>query len=332
MTEITLLIILIILSLIFDFLNGFHDSANIVATMISSRAMTPRAALTIVALAEFSGPFLLGVAVAKTIGSEVAAPAALTIAVVMAALVSASLWNLLTWYFGIPSSSSHALIGGILGAVAVGSGLEVIRSAGVLKIAIALFLSPMIGFAISVLIMRLALWLLKGATPKANLFLKRAQIPTAIALALSHGGNDAQKTMGMITLGLVVLGFQDTFVVPVWVILISAAAIATGTATGGWRIIHTLGGKFYRIRPIHSFSSQLTSAIVVFTASILGGPVSTTQVVSSAILGAGAAERKSQVRWGVMTDIVMAWVLTVPASAAAGALLYFPINYLVSII
>lgn len=328
-SPLVLISILIALALIFDFLNGFHDSANIVATMISSRAMTPRAALTIVAVAEFIGPFLLGVAVAKTVGKEVVPPELITIAVVMAALLSASLWNIFTWYFGIPSSSSHALIGGILGAVAVGSGPEVIRMEGVWKVAIALFTSPLIGFVVGVIIMRVTMWLARGATPKASIFFKRIQIPTAIALALSHGGNDAQKTMGVITLGLVVLGFEKSFIVPWWVVFISAAAIAAGTATGGWRIIHTLGGKFYRIRPIHSFTSQLTSGLVVFCASLLGGPVSTTQVVSSSILGVGAAQRKSQVRWGVMADILLAWLLTVPAAAAGAALLYFPIKYFI---
>ena len=329
MSPLILMLILIVLALIFDFLNGFHDSANIVATMISSRAMTARAALTIVALAEFAGPFILGVAVAKTIGTEVAAIQSITIAVVMAALISASLWNLVTWYFGIPSSSSHALIGGILGAVALGSGPAVIRLEGVWKIALALFISPVVGFVGGVLIMSLILFFTQRTTPKVNLFFNRMQIPTAIALALSHGGNDAQKTMGVITLGLIVLGFQQNFAVPWWVITLSAAAIAAGTATGGWRIIHTLGGKFYRIRPIHSFASQLTSGTVVLSASLLGGPVSTTQVVSSGILGVGAAQRKSQVRWGVMGDIAIAWVLTIPAAAGMAALVYFPIKFLV---
>ncbi len=329
MSPLLLLIILIILALVFDFLNGFHDSANIVATLISSRAMTARAALTIVAVAEFVGPFVLGVAVAKTVGTEVALPQSITITVVMAALLSASVWNLVTWYLGIPSSSSHALIGGIVGAVALGSGTEAIRSEGVWKIVLALFISPLLGFLVGVIVMRLTLFLAQTATPKANIFFKQAQLPTAIALALSHGGNDAQKTMGVITLGLMVLGFQQNFVVPWWVIFLSASAIAAGTATGGWRIIRTLGGKFYRIRPIHGFTSQLTSALVVLAASLLGGPVSTTQVVSASILGVGAAQRKSQVRWGVMSDIFIAWVLTVPAAAGIAAVLYFPLKFLV---
>jgi PiT family inorganic phosphate transporter len=329
MSELILLLILIGLALIFNFLNGFNDSANIVATMIASRAMSARAALTLVAVAEFAGPFVLGVAVAKTVATEVASPQAISVAMVMAALVSASLWNVMSWYFGIPSSSSHALFGGIVGAVAVGSSLAAIHLAGVWKIALALFISPIVGFVGGLIVMLVTLFLVQGATPKANIFFKQIQIPTAMALALSHGGNDAQKTMGVITLGLIVLGFQKDFVVPWWVILISAGTMAAGTATGGWRIIHTLGGKFYRIRPIHSFTSQLTSGLVVLGMSLLGGPVSTSQVVSSAILGVGAAQRRSQVRWGVMSDILVAWLLTIPAAAGMAALLYFPLKFLI---
>ncbi|MBL7162371.1 MAG: inorganic phosphate transporter [Anaerolineales bacterium] len=329
MNPLLLISILVALALIFDFLNGFHDSANVVATMISSRAMTPKAALFIAAAANFVGPFLFGVAVAKTVGKEIVSPESVTVAVVMAALVSASLWNIATWYFGIPSSSSHALIGGIIGAVLVGSGYQAVRVEGLWIVGSALFLSPIIGFVVGLLVMRVALWAVKGATPKANAFFKVAQLPTAIALALSHGTNDAQKTMGIITLGLVVLGYQTDFHVPWWVILASATAIGLGTAFGGWRIIHTLGGKFYRIRPIHSFTSQLTSAAVIMGASLTGGPVSTTHVVSTAILGVGAAQRRSQVRWGVMVDIMVAWLLTVPATAGVAALIYFPIAYLI---
>jgi PiT family inorganic phosphate transporter len=324
-----LIIILIALALIFDFLNGFHDSANVVATMISSRAMTPTAALIIATVANFIGPFVFGVAVAKTIGQDVASPDSITIAVVLAALLSASIWNLLTWFFGIPSSSSHALIGGIVGAVVVGTGFQSLKMEGLGLIAIALFLSPVLGYILGQLVMRISMWAVRNATPKANLFFKYAQIPTAFTLALSHGTNDAQKTMGIITMGLVVLGYQESFSVPWWVILASATAIGIGTASGGWRIIHTLGGKFYKIRPIHSFASQLSSMVVILTASLFGGPVSTTHVVSSSILGVGSAQRRSQVRWGVMGDILVAWFLTVPASAGIAALLYFLIDYLI---
>jgi len=324
-----LIIILIGLALTFDFLNGFHDSANVVATMISSRAMTPTAALVIATVANFIGPFVFGVAVAKTIGQDVASPDSITIAVVLAALLSASIWNILTWFFGIPSSSSHALIGGIVGAVIVGTGFQALKMEGLVLVVVALFLSPVLGYVLGQVVMRISMWSVRNATPKANLFFKYGQIPTAFTLALSHGTNDAQKTMGIITMGLVVLGYQDSFVVPWWVILSSATAIGIGTAAGGWRIIHTLGGKFYRIRPIHSFASQLTSMVVILTASLFGGPVSTTHVVSSSILGVGAAQRRSQVRWGVMGDILVAWFLTVPASAGIAALLYFLIDYLI---
>jgi PiT family inorganic phosphate transporter len=323
-----LIIILVALALLFDFLNGFQDSANVVATMISSRAMTPTAALVIASGANFIGPFVFGVAVAKTIGQDVASPASITIAVVLAALLSASIWNLITWFFGIPSSSSHALVGGIIGAVMVGSGWRVLKLNGLTMVGIALFVSPVLGYLLGMIIMRVIMWLVRNATPKANLFFKYGQIPTAFTLALSHGTNDAQKTMGIITMGLVVLGFQDTFIVPWWVILASATAIGIGTASGGWRIIHTLGGKFYKIRPIHSFTSQLTSMAIILTASLFGGPVSTTHVVSSSIIGVGAAQRRSQVRWGVMGDILIAWFLTVPAAGGLAALLYYLIDYL----
>lgn len=315
------LILLLVLALTFDFLNGFHDSSNIVATMISSRAFRPRIALGITAIAEFSGPFLFGVAVAKTIGHEVVAPGTITIEVIFAALLSAIAWNVFTWFFGIPSSSSHALIGGIIGAVGIGAGLDAIQLSGLEKILIALFTSPIIGLVSGYLFTKLVFFLARGASPRINWFFKRSQIITAVALALSHGTNDAQKTMGVITLGLVTTGYLPEFYVPVWVIALSAGAIAIGTAFGGWRLIKTLGAKFYKIRPVHGFSAQVTSAAVILGAAMLGGPVSTTQVVSSAIMGVGSAERLSKVRWGVAGNIAVAWLLTIPSTAlvAAGA-------------
>lgn len=328
--ETYLLLTLVALALIFDFLNGFQDSANVVATMIASRAMTPRAALFIAASANFVGPFIFGVAVAETIGKKVTAPSNITIAVVLAALLSASLWNIITWVFGIPSSSSHALIGGVVGSVFIESGYQVLNTNGLLIIGTSLFLSPVLGFVFGLLIMRLTLRLVRNATPKIDRFFKYGQIPTAVILALGHGANDAQKTMGIITLGLVTLGQQATFHIPLWVKLISAFAIAAGTATGGWRIIHTLGGKFYRIRPIHSLTSQIASTSVIIGSSLFGGPVSTTHVVSSSIIGVGAGQRKSQVRWGVLKEILIAWFLTVPVTAGLSALLYIPINHLLT--
>ena len=321
-----LLIVIIAIALVFDFLNGFHDASNIVATMISSRAMSPRNALLMTALAEFAGPFLFGVAVATTIGSEVLDPAAVTSAVIIAALIGAIFWNLFTWYFGWPSSTSHALIGGLVGAVAVSSGLETIRVDGLLKVLIALFLSPVLGFVLGYLLLKLIYFLARGATPRVNSLFKRAQWGTSLALALSHGTNDAQKTMGVIALAMVTTGYAEQFHVPWWVVALSASAIALGTASGGWRLIETLGGKFYKIRPVHAFGSQLTSAAVIMGAALLGGPVSTTQVVSSSIMGAGSADRVSKVRWTVARDIAVAWLLTIPVSALVAAGCYLLVS------
>ncbi len=317
------LVVVIILALCFDFLNGVHDSSNIVATMISSRAFTPRVALGTIAIAEFSGPFIFGVAVANTIGHEVVDSASITTTIVLAALSSAIVWNLLTWFLGFPSSSSHALVGGIIGAVAVGAGWDAIRLEGLGKILIPLFTSPIIGFVVGFLLLRLMVQLSWNATPRINELFKRSQLVTGVALALSHGTNDSQKTMGVITLALVTAGYLKVFAVPVWVIAMCAGMIALGTATGGWRLIRTLGGKFYRIRPVDGLSSQLTSALVIIGASLVDGPVSTTQVVSSSIIGVGTAERANKVRWGVAQEIVTAWILTVPASAAVAAGVYW---------
>lgn len=316
------LIAIIALALIFDFLNGVHDSSNIVATMISSRAFRPQTALAMTALSHFLGPFIFGVAVAKTIGDEVAESGTLTLHVITACLISAIAWNLLTWFMGIPSSSSHALIGGLVGAIAIGAGFNAIKLSGLEKVLIALFVSPIIGFALGFVLLRVILFLARGATPGINEFFKRAQLVTALGMSFSHGTNDAQKTMGIITLSLVIGGVLPEFKVPLWVIATSAGAIALGTALGGWRLIKTLGGKFYKIRPVHSFASQLTSGLVILTASLFGGPVSTTQVVSSAIIGVGSAERLGKVRWSVAGDIVTAWIVTIPATALLSAGIY----------
>jgi PiT family inorganic phosphate transporter len=321
-----LLIVIIAIAMVFDFLNGMHDSSNIVATMISSRAMAPRAALGMTAVAEFVGPFLFGVAVATTIGSEVVDPAAISSAVIIAALSGAIVWNLITWYFGWPSSTSHALIGGLIGAVAVAEGFDTIHLAGLQKVLVALFLSPILGLVLGYLVVKAIYFLARGATPGVNTLFKRGQWGTSVALALSHGTNDAQKTMGIIAMAMVTTGYVTEFQVPWWVITLSAAAIALGTLTGGWRLIKTLGGKFYKIRPVHAFGSQLTSASTILGAALLGGPVSTTQVVSSAIMGAGSADRVSKVRWTVAREIAVAWLLTIPVAALLAALLYLVID------
>jgi len=245
---------------------------------------------------------------------------------VIAAILSAVIWNVVTWWLGIPSSSSHALVGGIVGAVAVSEGLDAIQSSGLIKVSIALFLSPVLGILLGYLLMNLTLFLVRGATPRVNRFFKRAQIVTATGLALSHGANDAQKTMGVITLGLLVNGTIDEFAVPLWVIALSAGMISLGTAVGGWRLIKTLGGRIYKIRPVHGYVSQISGAIIILGAALLGGPVSTTQVMSSSIMGAGSAERLSKVRWQVGSEMLLAWVMTIPVSAVMAALLYFPFD------
>ncbi|MBI3360736.1 MAG: inorganic phosphate transporter [Chloroflexi bacterium] len=324
-----MLFAIVIAALIFGFLNGIHDSSNIVATAISSRALPPRVALFLTALAESAGPFLFGVAVATTVGKGLIDPTAITPGVVLGAVLAAIAWNLITWFLGIPSSSSHALVGGLLGAAVMARGLKVIQAAGLWKVLIALFVSPPLGLLVGFLIMRLVLFLAAGAPPRVSELFKHLQVVTAIGLALSHGANDAQKTMGIITLGLVAAGVLTTFVIPLWVIAASAMAIALGTALGGWRLIRTLGGRIYKIRPIHGFTSQTASAAVILGAALLGGPVSTTQVVSSAIMGAGAAERMSKVRWSVAQEMLIAWGLTIPVTAAIAALVYLPIKRIV---
>lgn len=325
----TLLIILIVLALGFDFLNGVHDSSNIVATMISSRAIRPRVALAMTAVAEFAGPFIFGVAVANTIGDELVVSETISLEVLIAALISAIAWNILTWVLGIPSSSSHALVGGIIGAVLIGAGVQAIKIAGVMKVLIALFISPILGFLAGFIIANIIYLISWKSTPRVNGVFKKLQVITSLGLALSHGTNDAQKTMGVITLGLVIGGVIPTFEVPQWVIISCAAAIALGTSVGGWRLIRTLGSKFYKIRPIHGFASQAASATVILTASLFGGPVSTTQVVSSAIMGVGSAERLSKVRWKVAGDILFAWLFTIPVTILFAAGIYWLIVNLV---
>lgn len=318
----TLLIALFALALLFDFVNGFHDGANVVATIIATRAMSARGALALAALANLAGPFLLGVAVAHTIGTEVVYRPAIGIAVLLAALASACLWDLATWYLRVPVSSTHALIGGMLGAALAEAGPSAILPHGLWKIGMALLLAPLAGLVAGLAVMLATRWCLRDAGPRANLLLSRAQIATATALAVSNGANDAQKTMGVLGLGMLMLGVTPAFAIPWWVVGLCATSIALGTALGGSRLIRTLGVGLYRVRAIHGFSAQLASAAVIVAASLGGGPVSSSQVVSMAIAGAGAAERRSKVRWNVLGEIALAWVLTLPLCALLAALLY----------
>jgi len=330
-------IIVISLALFFDFSNGFHDAANVVATMITTRALSPRKALILASICEFIGPFLFGTAVAHMIGKNIIDLSTfnpgtldLSMLLIIAALIGAILWNLLTWYFGLPSSSSHALIGGMVGAVLVAYGPDKILWGGLLYVIASLVLSPLLGLLVGWLFLKMTFRLSQDATPKINYFFNRMQIPSSIALALSHGANDAQKSMGLISISLVILGFSPSFYVPWWVVASCAAAIALGTASGGWKIIKTMGSKIYRLRSVHAFCAQTSSATVILGAALVGGPVSTTHVVSSSIMGVGAGQRISAVRWGVAKNIILAWFITIPASGVMAGLSFFIIRWLFS--
>lgn len=319
--------LVVALALFFDFSNGFHDAANVVATIITTGALSPRKALALAAVCEFIGPLLFGTAVAQTIGKNIIDVStfdpnrsSLSIALIIAALAAAIVWNLATWFLGIPSSSSHALIGGMVGAVLAAYGPDRILWKGLLYVLASLILSPFLGLFFGVLFLKITYGLTRDATPGIRFFFNRMQILSSVSLALSHGANDAQKSMGLITLSLVILGLSPTFHIPFWVVVSCAAAIALGTASGGWRIIKTLGSKIYRLRSVHAFCAQTASATVILGAALLGGPVSTTHVVSSSIMGVGAGHRISAVRWGVAKNIILAWFITIPASAAVAAL------------
>lgn len=325
-------LVLLFAILVFGFLDGFHTSASVVATVISSRAMRARHALWLAAVAELIGPFLFGVAVAQTIGRDLADPGSLTVAVVLTAVLSAIIWKLFTWWRAIPSSPSFSLVGGLVGAVLAGSGASALRGPGLLRILISLVGSPVVGLLAGYLIMRAILLLVRGATPRINLLFKRAQLLTTIGLALSHGTNDGQKIMALIGLGMVTTGMVETFTLPRWVVAMSAAVLSLGTLASGMRIIRTVGGRFYKIRPVHSFAAQATAGLVILTAALLGGPVSSTQVVNTAVLGVGAAERLGKVRWQVFYDIVLAWAMTLPVTMLVAIALYRPVAGLVRIL
>ena len=329
--NLTLLLIAVIgLAVLFDYINGFHDTANAIATSVSTRALRPEHAILMSATANFVGA-LTGTAVAKTISSGLATtpdgPAGQTI--VAAALVGAIIWNLITWRFGIPSSSSHALIGGLLGAVAASIGVEAIKVEGVLtKVLLPLVLSPILGITLGFLAMVVILNVFRRANPrKMNDRFRALQIISAGFMAFSHGSNDAQKTMGIMTLALVAAGLLPPEApIPLWVILLAATAISLGTAAGGWRIIKTMGQKVVKLDPVHGFAAETTAASIILTASHFGMPVSTTHVISSAIIGVGSSDRLSAVRWGVAGNIVIAWILTIPASGLAAAIAYVVIS------
>jgi PiT family inorganic phosphate transporter len=317
---VTLLLLTVLgLAVAFDYINGFHDTANAIATSVSTRALRPDHAILMSATANFVGA-LTGTAVAKTISSGIAVTPDGDAGqiVVAAALVGAITWNLITWRLGIPSSSSHALIGGIIGSVIAASGVGALKVDGILgKVVFPLVTSPIVGIVIGFSLMVILFNVFRRANPRRiNERFRRLQVISAAFMAFSHGSNDAQKTMGVITLALIAAGLLPTDAkIPLWVILLAASAMSLGTAAGGWRIIRTMGQRVVKLDPIHGFAAETTAATVILTASHFGMPVSTTHVISSAIMGVGASDRFSAVRWGVAGNIIVAWILTIPASA-----------------
>jgi inorganic phosphate transporter, PiT family len=309
------LLAIVALALVFDYINGMHDSANAIATVVSTRVLSPKKAILLSAALNFIGAFM-STAVAKTVGKGIVDPAMVTNALVASALLGAISWNLITWYYGIPSSSSHALIGGIIGATLAVHGFGHLNHEGIWKIVKSLFISPMAGFAGGLIIMIAIMWIFhKQPAGKVNRWFKHMQIVSASFMALSHGSNDAQKSMGIITMALFGMGYIHTFTVPSWVVLACASAMALGTAAGGWRIIKTMGVRMIKLTPVNGFAAETAAAATILTASHFGAPVSTTHVISSAIMGVGSSKRASAVRWEIAGQMGIAWVLTIPASA-----------------
>jgi inorganic phosphate transporter, PiT family len=322
-----LLVVVIAVALGFDFTNGFHDTANAVATSVSTRALSPRLAVLIASVANLAGAFVT-TAVAKTVGKGIIDTGLATEKTVLAALLGAIAWNLLTWWLGLPSSSSHALIGGLIGAALVQSGSEGVEWHGVVhNVALPALVSPLLGFAGAFAILLAIYWIFVRITPGiANRGFRLGQLATGTWVAFTHGANDAQKTMGVIALALFEAGKIDHFYIPTWVIVSAGLAIAAGTYAGGWRIMRTVGQRIFSLEPASGFAAQLSGGTVIYVATHFGYPVSTTHVVSGSVMGAGATKRLSAVRWGVAGNIVFAWVLTIPAAALVAAAFYWPLE------
>lgn len=309
-----MLVMVIAAALLFDYVNGFHDTANAIATCISTRALSVKAAIIMAAGLNFVGA-MISTKVASTIGKGIVDPVNVTQMVVLAGIVGAIIWDLITWFYGLPSSSSHAIIGGIMGAVIAHSGMATLHWKGLEKIILALLISPVVGTTLGFFFMVMMMWCFRNTSPYLlNRGFRRMQILSAAVMAFSHGTADAQKSMGVITLALVSYGYLGTFQVPPWVMIICATAMALGTAAGGWRIIKTVGRDFVKLQPVHGFCVETASAGVILGASAFGLPTSTTHVITSAILGVGLSKRMSAVNWIIAYRILTAWVLTIPAS------------------
>lgn len=318
-------IAVVVLALAFDFINGFHDTANAIASSVTTRVLTPGEAIIMAAFLNFLGAFV-STKVAETIGNGIIRPAGISQEVVLAALLAAIIWNLVTWYFGIPSSSSHALIGGLIGAAMAFKGTASVVSWATFfsKVVLWLFLSPVIGFVTGYILMTIINWIFRKTRPaKVTKIFSKAQIASAAFIAFNHGSNDAQKSMGIITMALLSGGFISYFHVPLWVKIGCATAMAIGTSVGGWKIIKTLGTGMGKLTPVSGFAADMGAASVIFTATMFHAPVSTTHIISGSIMGVGASKRFSAVRWGVAKNIVWTWVITIPISCMLGSLVIF---------
>jgi len=319
--------LIVIVALIFDYINGFHDAANSIATVVSTRVLSPVQAVAMAAFFNFAAAFVFGTGVAKTVGSGMVDLAVVTYAVVLAGLLGAIIWNLITWYFGLPTSSSHALFGGYGGAAVVKAGFGALIASGWSKMVIFIVVAPLIGLTMGLLTMTAIYWIFQHSAPsRVDRWFRRLQLVSAAAYSLMHGANDAQKTMGIITGALVAGGYLSTFEVPFWVEFVSYTAIALGTLSGGWRIIKTMGSKITKLQPVGGFAAETGAAVAIYTATALNVGISTTHTITGAIVGVGATRRLSAVRWGIARQIVWAWVLTIPASAMIGALSYLIVS------
>nr|WP_315224454.1 anion permease [uncultured Albidiferax sp.] len=319
-------VLLVVLALAFDFMNGFHDAANSIATVVSTGVLKPGQAVVFAAFFNFVAIFIFHLSVAATVGKGIADPGVVDVHVVFGALVGAITWNFVTWYYGIPSSSSHALIGGIVGAVMAKAGSSALVSSGILKTVAFIFISPVLGFTLGSLMMVVVAWVCRRATPsKVDRWFRRLQLVSAGAYSLGHGGNDAQKTIGIIWMLLIATGYASAADAspPTWAIVSCYTAIAVGTMFGGWRIVKTMGQKITKLKPVGGFCAETGGALTLFLATALGVPVSTTHTITGAIVGVGSTQRASAVRWGVAGTIVWAWIFTIPASAFVAAIAYW---------
>lgn len=327
--SLTILVAVVLVALFFDFVNGFHDAANSVATIVSTRVLPPRAAVLWAAFFNFAALFVFNVHVATTIGKGIVDPSVMGVTVVFSGLMGAIVWDLLTWWWGLPSSSSHALVGGFVGAAVASAGFSSLITQGLTKICIFIVVAPLLGFCMGFILMNLTNRVCQNMAPsRVDKFFRRMQLVSASLYSLGHGGNDAQKTMGIIAVLLFSTGYLGKeFHVPIWVIVLCHLAIALGTAFGGWRIVKTMGMRITKLQPVGGFAAETAAAATLFMATFGGIPVSTTHTITGSIMGVGATRRLSAVRWGVFNSILVAWILTIPASALVAAFVYFILSF-----